>query len=65
MIENEMAKLEKPDQLRLSSCLVAELREMLLVVGEMFGRPVVAMCSLLGKTRLVSSKVDPGSRPRP
>ena len=34
MIENEIAKLEKPDQRPVQVLLVAELGEVLLVVGE-------------------------------
>ena len=35
MIENEIAKLEKPDQERFRSCAVPELGEVLLVVGQL------------------------------
>ncbi len=47
MIENEIAKLEKPDQERLSSCLYPSLASMFFVVGQFWARSAL-MWSLLG-----------------
>ena len=48
MIENEMAKLEKPDQRTVQVLRVPELGKVLLVVGQLVQCPSALMWNLLG-----------------
>ena len=62
MIENEIAKFENPDQLAVELLLVAELREVLLVVVE---RCVLGIGSWASGMVHLSSRTKLGSDARP